>query len=63
MADNPPTVPAGIDLDMLAEDLASTFSKYGYAETGLDVIGEAIKPALPAFIIACLTEQAKLDAR
>jgi hypothetical protein len=57
-----PSVPPGIDLDMLAEDLAGCISKYGYAEAGFDVIGEAIRPALPAFIAACLSNQAELDA-
>lgn len=51
----------GLDLDMLAEDLASAISDNGHAERGLDVTGEAIRLALPAFIAACLARQAELD--
>lgn len=59
--DNFAAVLSRLNLDMLAGDLARTISDYGYAEQGLDVDSRAIREALPAFITACLTNQARLD--
>lgn len=56
-----PSVPPGIDLEMLAEDLAGCISKYGYAEAGFDVDSRAVLAVLPEFVTGALAVQARLD--
>jgi hypothetical protein len=56
-------VPDGMDLDRLAAQLADTISDHQHAEgIGFSVNTEAVLPALPAFITACLARQAELDS-
>lgn len=50
-----PELPEDLDLDMLAADISKMLSRYGYEEWGLEnVSDDEIRPALPAFIAACL---------
>jgi hypothetical protein len=54
-----PEVPEGLDLDMLAADISKMLSRYGYDEWGLEnVSDDEIRPALPAFVAACLANAA-----
>lgn len=56
-------IPDGMDLDRLAAQLADTISDHQHTEgIGFSVNTEAVRPALPAFITACLARQAELDS-
>jgi hypothetical protein len=56
-------IPDGMDLDRLAAQLADTISDHQHEDGfGFSVNTEAVRPALPAFITACLARQAELDS-
>jgi hypothetical protein len=54
-----PDLPEGLDLNMLTADISKMLSRYGYDEWGMEhVSDDEIRPALPAFIAACLANAA-----
>jgi hypothetical protein len=56
-----PEVPEDLDLDMLAADISKMLSRYGYDEWGLEnVSDDEIRPALAAFVAACLANAANV---